>query len=411
MAGGERVVIIGAGQGGVQAAFALRDEGWQGAITVLGDEPEAPYQRPPLSKGYLLGKVDTDRVRLRAQNAYDTAQIDVIEGVSVVDIDRTGQTVGVSGGDRTPYDHLILATGASPRTLRLPGMDLPGVGVFRTRAHADALRQRLRPGVRLVVIGAGYIGLELAAAARELGADALVLERAPRVLARVAGPVIADHFQALHRAHGVEVRCNVDVLAFEGDEHVNRVRTADAVHPCDAVIVGVGVEPNTHLAQAAGLACDDGVVVDHDARTSDPAIFAIGDCARRPLVHYADETMRLESVHNALEQGKLAAAAICGADRPAVETPWFWSDQFDRKLQTAGVLRGFDAETVRGDPASDRFAVFYTRSGRLLAVDAVNSPADFLGAKPFITAQASIPAETLADPAQSLRQLASAMVG
>lgn len=403
------IVIVGAGHAGGWAAALLRQYGWKGPITLLGAEAVPPYQRPPLSKQWLKGEESWDNVLLRPEAFYATNHIALRLGVSASAIDRAAQTVTLSTGETLAYNHLILALGARARKLPIPGIDLAGVLELRTVADSDALRAALGPGKRIAVIGGGYIGLEAAASARALGADAVVIEREERVLARVACEALSSFFQDYHRAHGVEIVLGAAVEALEGEGgRVRGVRLSDGrLFSADVALIGVGAVPNCDLAQAAGLACEDGIVVDLAARTADPRVFAIGDCTRRPLPLY-DRMWRLESVPNALEQAKQAAAALCGRAPPAPEVPWFWSDQYDLRLQIAGLP--FDAaETViRGDPASARFAVFHLASdNRILAVEAVNCPPEFMAGRMMIGKRRQVPSDKLRDTSLSMKDLAA----
>jgi 3-phenylpropionate/trans-cinnamate dioxygenase ferredoxin reductase subunit len=400
------VVIVGGGQAAAQAAQSLRQGGYAGAITMLCAEPVAPYQRPPLSKKYLSGEMGIERVVFRPLEAWAAEGVDVRLGEAALSIDRDSRIVTSTHG-RHAYTHLVLATGSRVRTLPVPGGELSGVGYLRTTADVDGLRAAFAPGRRLVIIGGGYIGLEVAAVAAKAGLSVTLLEAQDRVLARVTAPVVSAFYESVHRAEGVDIRTTSIAAAIEGEGVVKAVRLKDgAVLPADLVLIGVGILPEQALAQAAGLACADGIEVDEDARTSDPAIFAIGDCARRPLFPYGGRG-RLESVHNAIEQGKLAAAAILGAPRPSLEAPWFWSDQYDLKLQTAGLFAGHDETVLRGDPEARRFAVFYLKKGVLIAVDAINSPAEFLASKPLISRGARLAPALLADTSTPMKQIAA----
>lgn len=404
----ERVVIVGAGQAGAQAAASLRQWGFAGAIALVGEEPVPPYERPPLSKDFLKGSLDRERLFLKTAAWYGANGVDLHSGTSATAVDRTRRVVTLADGRELPWDALVLATGSRPRPLRCEGAGLRGVFELRSIADADAIRPSLAPGARLVVVGAGYVGLEVAAVARTLGLEVTVLEAMDRVLARVAGPVVSEFFEEEHRAHGVDVRCKARLEAFEGDGALRAVRLAGGERiAADLAVVGVGILPCDELARACGLECDDGIVVDRDARTSDPSVFATGDCAKRPLVHYG-RSGRLESVHNAVEQGKLAAAAILGRARPNEDLPWFWSDQYDLKLQIAGLSSGHDRIVVRGEPASRKFAAFYLREGRLLAVDAVGMPMEFMGSRQLIPRGASPDPEALADPSVSMKSIVDA---
>ena len=399
-------IIVGAGHGGGTAAALLRQNGYADPIILIGEEPHPPYQRPPLSKGWLKGEVDGDGLLLRPSTWYAEANIDLRTSTRVVSIDRASRTVTLSTDEVLAYDKLIIATGARARRLVLPGSDLNGFLELRTIEDAEAIKDRIRPGFRLAVIGGGYVGLEVAASARKLGAEVDVLEREDRLLARVAGPVLSGFFQQVHEEQGVCFHFGVTVEGFEGlDGQVSGIRLAGAEPlACDAVLVGIGAIPNDDLAREAGLACDDGVVVDHQARTSDPDIFAIGDMTRRPLALYG-RSVRLESVPNALEQARQATASICGRPDPKPDVPWFWSDQYDLKLQIAGMP--FDADTilVRGDPATAKFAVFHLKGDQIQAVEAVNSPPEFMMGKQLIGNRKAVSREKLANTAISMKEV------
>ncbi|HTH58845.1 MAG TPA: FAD-dependent oxidoreductase [Paraburkholderia sp.] len=405
----DTVAIVGGGHAGGNAAALLRQYGYEGRIVLVTSEPVPPYHRPPLSKAYLKGEAGLDRLWLKPRSFYDDSRIELKLGVSALSIDRTGKTLALSDGSTLAYDALILATGSTPRVLPIAGHDLDGVLTLRSLADADLLRALAQPGAKFAVIGAGYIGLEAAAAARQLGHDVTVFEAASRVLARVAGETVSAFYENEHRAQGVDLRTGVSVDAFVGDGgRLTGVKLASGeIVPADFAVVGVGIVPAVSLAQQAGLACENGIDVDDDARTSDPAIFAIGDCAHRPLRHYG-RTGRLESVHNALEQAKLAASAITGKPRPACDVPWFWSDQYDLKLQTVGLGQGHDETVVRGDPAARRFAVYYLKDGALLAVDAVNAMPDFLCGKKLAGTGVKLDVAALRDPATDIGKFAAA---
>ncbi|MDX2275859.1 MAG: FAD-dependent oxidoreductase [Hyphomonadaceae bacterium] len=406
----KRVVIIGAGQGGGEVAQRLRQGGFEGDITLIGEEPVAPYQRPPLSKAYMAGTMSMDRLLLRPVSVYADENIALLTSVRAVWIDRANKRVRVEGGRELPYDALVLATGAKPRKLPLSGADLAGVNVFRTAADADAVRPYLKPGAKMVVIGAGYIGLEAAAVARKLELEVTVIEAAARPLARVTSPEIAGFFLDEHTAKGVRFCLGAQVALIKGTDHVTGVRLADGSDiEADVVIAGIGVTPEITLAQHCNLEIGDGIVTDRQCRTSDPSIFAIGDCASRPMVHYGNRMGRLESVHNAVEGGRIVAATILGQEKPYVEeTPWFWSDQYDLKLQIAGLFQGYDQVVVRGDPKARAFAACYYKEGRLIAVDAVNRPGEFLGVKTLIHGGRSIPADAIADASRPIKELVAA---
>jgi 3-phenylpropionate/trans-cinnamate dioxygenase ferredoxin reductase subunit len=401
-----RVVIIGAGQAGGEAALRLRHGGFAGEITLIGEEPYAPYQRPPLSKHYLMGELDAERLFLRPASYYAEEGVSFLAGVRAAWVDRTQKRVRVEGGREIPYDAVILATGTRPRKLQLAGADLAGVHVLRGIADVDAMRPAFTPGAQLIVVGAGYIGLEVAAVARKLGLEVTVIESAARPLARVTSPEVAGFFLDQHTAQGVRFALGAQPALIMGAERVTGMRLADGSElEADLVVAGIGVTPETSLAQHSGLKIEDGVLTDSSCRTADPSIFAIGDCARRPMSHYGGRLARLESVHNALEGAKIAAAHILGQPAPAEEAPWFWSDQYDLKLQIAGLFHGYDRIVMRGDMEKRAFAAFYYRGAHLLAVDAVNSPAEFLGAKQLIQLGLSPSPEILGDGAKPMKQI------
>lgn len=402
-----QAVIIGAGQAGAQGAQSLRAAGYRSRIVLLGEELAAPYQRPPLSKAYLQGTIATDRLALKPDAFYTQNDIDLRLGRRAVSIDRATARVETESGETIPYDRLLIATGAPPRKLNCPGTELSGVHYLRTIADCEGLRPVLATARRIVIVGAGYIGLEVAASARKAGREVTVLEAQSRVLQRVAGTDISAFFDTLHRAHGVDLRLNAMLAGFEGRGKIERaVLTSGERIDCDAVLIGVGAAPAIALAVEAGLAIDNGVATDEHAQTSDPAIFAAGDCASHPSRLYG-RRIRLESVPNAIEQAKVAGANMAGGDLVYDAVPWFWSDQYDVKLQTAGVAEGADAVITRGDPAVARFSVWSLQAGRVLAVDAVNDPASFLASKKIIAAKTPVDAKSLADPATDLKSLAS----
>jgi 3-phenylpropionate/trans-cinnamate dioxygenase ferredoxin reductase subunit len=409
IAGVNRVIIIGAGQGGGEAAQRLRTEGFAGEITLIGEERAPPYQRPPLSKTYLSGELDFTRLLLRPAEMYAKEQIALLTGVRAVWIDRANRRVRLEGGRELSYDALVLATGARPRKLPLSGADLAGVFSVRTVADIDAMRAEFVAGKKLIVVGAGYIGLEAAAVARKTGLDVTVVETAVRPLARVTSPEVAGFFLDEHTRHGVRFMLGAQPALIKGVERVTGVKLADGAElPADIVIAGIGVTPETSLAQHCALAVEDGVVTDRSCRTSDPSIFAIGDCARRPMAHYGERMQRLESVHNAVEGAKIVAGAILGKPPLAEEAPWFWSDQYDLKLQIAGLFQGYDRLAMRGDPKERAFAAFYYKSGKLIAVDAVNRPAEYLGAKMLIQKGLSVAPEILMDGSRPMKELVAA---
>ena len=403
------VVIVGGGHAGGTVAALLRQQGWLGPVVVLGDEPAAPYQRPPLSKAWLKGEVGIDGLLLRKAEFYDQQRIEVRTGVRVAAIDRAAAAVILADGKRVPYAALILATGTRPRPLPVPGAELPGVLSLRGMADADRLKAALSTARRMVVVGGGYIGLEVASVARMLGIGVTVVEREPRLLARVASPEIAAHYQALHQSHGVTLALSATVEAIEERAgRVGAVTLADGrCIDADLVLVGIGAIANTDLAETAGLLCRDGVVVDEACSTSDPTIHAIGAVTQRPLALYGRDG-RLESVQNALEQARQAASDLCGKPAPAREVPWFWSDQYDVKLQIAGLPYGAVSRVVRGDPAQGKFAVFHLAAdGVMQTVEAVNAPAEFMIGRQWIGQRRALSASRLADSALPVKDIAA----
>jgi 3-phenylpropionate/trans-cinnamate dioxygenase ferredoxin reductase subunit len=382
----ERVVIVGAGQAGAQVAVSLRQLGFAGEITLLGDEPHLPYQRPPLSKGYLSGEMALERTWLRSETYYAKHRIDLRVGARAARVLRSAKAVVCEGDRRLEYDALVICTGTAARRLPLPGVDLPGVFYLRTLADSDAIKVAIRPGAKAVIIGGGYIGLEVAASLRKLGAAVTVVEALERVMNRVVAPPVSAFFAAQHAQRGVEVVIGAAVSALEGDGRVARVVCADGrMFAADLVVIGIGAVPNDQLARNAGLEVANGIVVDDCGRTTDPAIFAAGDVTDHPNALFG-RRLRLESVHNAMEQAKAVARAIAGRPEPYADVPWFWSDQYDLKLQIAGVGDPDDELILRGDPASRAFSCLHLRGGRLAAIDCVNRGGDFLAAKKLIAA-------------------------
>jgi 3-phenylpropionate/trans-cinnamate dioxygenase ferredoxin reductase subunit len=405
----ERIIIVGGGQAAVQAVDTLRRKAFTGKIVLIGDEPWLPYQRPPLSKKYLAGALERDRLLLRPAHFYESHSIETRLGRRVEEISRREQRLRLDDGSSTAYDALLLATGSRPRPLAAPGTDLDGVHFLRTIADVARLRSEWMPGKRLVIVGGGYIGLEVAATARELGLEVTVLEMADRVMNRVVCPQISAFYQAEHARHGVRILCNSRVRALAaapGSKHVRAVATEDGEeHPADSVVLGCGALPADGLAVAAGLACENGVVVDDRCRTSDPLIYAAGDCTSHPSLRYG-RRLRLESVDNAFEQGTSAALNLLGQETAHDKVPWFWSDQYDLKLIIIGVGQGYDTVVMRGDPAAHSFSACYLRGGELISVDTVNSPKDQMAARKLIAARARPNLDKLADPAVPLKETA-----
>ena len=391
----QRIVIVGAGQAGAQAVATLRSEGCTGAITMIGDEAYAPYQRPPLSKAYLMGSLERPRLFLKPDAFYRESGCELLLNTSVRRIDRAAKTVELGAGRALPYDQLLLATGTRVRRIRCEGGHLPGIHYLRSIADVDGLSAVFAKGKRLAVVGGGYIGLEVAAVAVKHGLEVTVFEAMDRVMARAVSKPVSDFFEGVHRAAGVKLLLNTGVEAFMGKDHLEAVQAGGKTYAADIALVGIGVVPNMELAREAGLACEDGIVVDRNCVTNDPAIFAAGDCTWH--VGREGVPLRLESVQNAIDQAKHAAYAMVGKPRTYSEVPWFWSDQYDLKLQIAGLARQGDDIVVRGDPASRKFAAFHLRDGAVAAVESVNAAPEYLVGRKLIGEGTKVARERLAD--------------
>lgn len=404
----KRIVVIGGGQAAAQAIQSLRMGGYTGELTLVGEEPALPYQRPPLSKAYMKGEFAEERLYFKPAAWYADNNVELVLSTRAIAINRTHRKVELEHGGHLDYDALIIATGSRPRGLPIDGADLEHVYALRGLADVERIRPQMVAGRSILIVGAGYIGLEAAAVAQQMGLKTTVLEMAPRVLARVTSPVMSEFYETEHRRQGVDIRTETSLSKLEGKGGaVTAAQLSDGTKlDADIVLVGIGILPNQELAKDAGIACNNGILVDRDARTSDPRIFAAGDCASRPLVHFG-RAGRLESVHNAIEQGKLAAAAILGKPRPNEDCPWFWSDQYDLKLQIAGLSAGYDQIVVRGSPEDRKFAAFYLKNGTLIAVDAINSPPEFLASKKLIMSGAKLSAGILADTSISMKEIAT----
>lgn len=403
----DTIVIVGAGHASGQAAASLRQEGFEGKITLIGEEPYLPYQRPPLSKKFLAGELTIDRVYFKPPEFYDDAHVDVRLNSRVTTLDRGAKEVVTEDGSRISYDKLILTTGSRVRELRCPGSELAGIHYLRTIDDVEAIKGQFIAGKRMVIVGAGYVGLEVAAVAVKHGLEVSVLEMEERVLARVTSPEISQYFHDVHSEAGVNLLYGHGVSSFEGASRLERVTCGNGTSlDADLAIVGIGILPNVELAEEAGLDCDNGIKVDTHCRTSDPDIFAAGDCTQHPNEIY-DRRIRLESVHNALEQAKTAAASACGKDKPYVQVPWFWSDQYDLKLQMAGLNQGYDEVVLRGDPAGRKFAAFYLKAGQLIAVDAINAAPEYMMGRKLIGEKARVAPERLGDINISMKEVAS----
>ena len=402
------VVIIGGGQAGLQTADSLRIGGYTEGISVIADEPGLPYQRPPLSKDYLTPGKEPSTLPLRGQSFFREKEIDLRDGVGAAAVDCTAQTVTLTDGDTLSYRHLVFATGASNRVLRCPGSNLPGVHGLKTLADAQTLHRALAAARNVVVVGAGFIGLEFAAAARAHGCTVTVLEFAARPMGRALSPVMSDFFTAAHTENGVRLRLNEGIDHFEagpGGTLSTAVSSTGARYPADLAVVGIGVVPNDGLAAAAGLETNNGIVVDEVLRTADPSVLAVGDCANFPSQHMLGR-IRLESVQNATEQGRHAARTILGRQAPYNDLPWFWSTQGSHRLQIAGLSAPGDQYVVNGDPTSGRFSILCFREGQLAAVESVNSPADHMGARRLLAANHTPTPEEAGAPGFSLKSYA-----
>ena len=400
----EHIVIIGAGQAGCQALESLRKEGFAGPITMVGDEAYPPYQRPPLSKAYLLGAFERPRLFLKADNYYADNGCELILNATAKAIHRADRTVELTDGRTLSYDKLLLATGARVRRLKCPGAELPGIHYLKTIADVDGLQDVFQAGKRIAVVGGGYIGLEVAAVGAKRGLDVTVFEAMDRLMARAVSPQISAFYADEHKKAGVKLMLNTGVEAFGGDGKVQWVRAGEQTYQADIVLVGIGVIACDELAVAAGLAVQDGIVVDQNARTGDPHIWAAGDCTRH--VGREGHEIRLECVQNAIDQAKHAALAMTGNPKAYSEVPWFWSDQYDLKLQIAGLARPTDTLVLRGDPENRKFAIFHLRDGKVAAVEAVNAAPEYMIGKKLVAEGKAIDAAKLADISIPMKTLA-----
>ena len=400
----KHIVIIGAGQAAAQCAESLRRKGYDGALTLVGREAHLPYQRPPLSKKYLAGELGLDRMLLRHQSFFDEQNIQVRLGREAIAIDRAAQVVQLDDQSTLPYSELVLATGAAVRRLSLPGSEGAGIHYLRDLADADRLRAAIVPGQHAVIVGGGYIGLEVAATLRQQGMAVTVLEMADRVMNRAVAEPISRYYEAEHRSHGVDIRLGAQLQRFECDAegHVRFAITDQGPVPADLVVIGVGVTPNDALAREAGLACENGIVTDEYCRTDDPKIWAIGDCSNHPSQHYGMR-VRLESVDNAFEQAQTVAANLTGTPQVHHKVPWFWSDQYHHKLLIVELSQEHDHMILRGDPAAHSFSCCYLKAGELIAIDTVNMAKDQMAARKLIAARARPDPEKLRDITISLK--------
>ena len=376
------IVIIGAGQGAGQAAASLRQAKYEGDITLIGDEAYPPYQRPPLSKAYLSGELPIERVYVRAEKFYNDKNIDLKTSTRVESIDPQAKSVTTDSGETIAYEKLLIATGSRPRKLSITGSDLQGIHYLRTISDVDAIRESMSTARNIVIVGGGYIGLEVASVAVTSGLNVTVMEMEDRILQRVTTPEMSAYYHNLHTSRGLNILTNSTVIGFTGTDKINCVLCKNAAGeesaiPADLVIVGIGIIPNIELADVAGVDCDNGIVVDDHCRTSMQDIFAIGDCCNHPNP-ILDRRLRLESVPNAMEQARVAVANMLGDDKVYAAVPWFWSDQYELKLQMVGFSADGDTQVVRGDMETNQFAVFYLKNNAVVAVDAVNSPKEFM---------------------------------
>ena len=396
------MVIIGAGHAAGQAAASLRQEKYTGPITIIGDEAHLPYQRPPLSKAYLSGSQEVERVYLRAEKFYQEKEIDLKLSTRATAIDPDAKAVELEDGSKIDYDKLLISTGSRPRLLSIPGSDLGGIHYLRTIDDVDGIRADMHEGANLVIVGGGYIGLEVAAVGVEQGLNVHVLEMEDRILQRVTTPTMSKYYDELHRGRGVQIHTNTGVTGFSGDAKVQKVMCGDTEFAADMVIVGIGIVPNIELAEAAGIICDNGIVVDDHCQTSNPDIYAAGDCTNHPNA-LLDRRLRLESVPNAMDQARTSASNMLGGDKSYAAIPWFWSDQYELKLQMVGFSADGNREVMRGDMASNQFAVFYLKDNTVVAADTVNSPKEFMLCKQLVGKEADT--AVLADSTSDLKSL------
>ncbi len=401
------IVIVGTGHGGAQAAIALRQHGFAGSILMVGRDSMPPYERPPLSKDYLAGEKPFERLLIRPPQFWAERGIELLLDTNVRALDPAAKALTLSGGDTLSYETLVWAAGGDPRRLSCPGALLQGIYAIRDRADSESIAAALAAGARrAVVVGGGYIGLETAAVLTKLGCEVVLLEMLDRVLARVAGEDLSRFYEAEHRAHGVDIRLGAEVEAVEGEDRVTGVRlTSGETIPCDLVVVGIGIVPSVGPLIAAGAAGANGVDVDQFCRTSLPEVYAIGDCAAHANPWAGGAVIRLESVQNANDMANTAAKAICGDPQPYDAVPWFWSNQYDLRLQTVGLSLGHDATVLRGDPATRSFSVVYLKGGQVVALDCVNRTKDYAQGRKLVEARATIAPELLLDAETPLKEL------
>lgn len=401
----ETVVIIGAGQAGGDMTTALRQQGFEGRIVLIGEEPALPYRRPPLSKAYLSGEMSEAQLYIKPASTYEKQNVDVKTGVRVESIDRAAHTVTLDTGEVIEYTKLAFCTGGHARRLPLAGAEKPNVHYVRTIADIERLKAQFQPGKRLLIIGGGYIGLEAAAVGIKKELNVTLVEALPRLLARVTGPELSEYYYGVHSAKGVDIKLGAGVEALEGGDTVETVVLADGTRlQADVIIVGIGLIPNTELAEAVGLDVDNGILVDLQCRSSDPDIFAAGDCANHDH-GFLLRRIRLESVPNASEGARVIAATICGKEAQHNGAPWFWSDQYDLKLQMVGINQGYEEVVIRGSMEDNNFSAFYLANGVIISADTVNRPKDFMIAKKLVAGRVKSDAATLSDETVDLKSL------
>lgn len=401
-------VIVGASHAAAQLVASLRQLGWTGAITLVGEETLLPYQRPPLSKAFLSGELEESKLLIRPIAAYEKLNVELKLGVQVLDIDRVKKHLSLSNGETLPYDKLVLTTGARPRVLPIQGAKLPQVHYLRNSQDSNNIRQQLKTGSKVVIIGGGYIGLETAASLNKLGAKVTVLEGGERILQRVTAPEVSNFYKQKHQDQGVDIHSNIQLEYIKGDNKVEAVVCAtNQVFAADMVIIGIGVVPNIELAKEAGLTTDNGIVVDEQGRSSDYDIFSAGDCCSYPHPKL-EKQVRLESVPSANDSARVIASTLCNKPLPTIEHPWFWSDQYDIKLQIAGVNTGYDQHIVRGEPSKENFSVWYFKDGMHIATDCINRPKDFMAAKQLLKLEAHFDKEQLKDDELDLKSIIDA---
>ncbi|MGK0297107.1 MAG: 3-phenylpropionate/trans-cinnamate dioxygenase ferredoxin reductase subunit [Gammaproteobacteria bacterium] len=401
-------VVIGASHAAASFVTGLRQDGWEGKIQVIGDEPYIPYHRPPLSKDLLAGKKNLEDIFIRPQEVYIKADVEFLLGVRAEEIDANNHQITLANGNRIHYDKLALTVGSRVRKISMPRDDLPGICYLRDYNDVLQIKSFVKPGGKAVIIGGGYIGLEAAAVLNKLGMHVTVLEMMSRVLERVTAPEISEFYTRIHTEEGVDIRCEIGATGFEGNENITRVLcNNNTSFDADLVIVGIGIIPNIELAQNAGLNVENGIVVDEYAKTSDPDIVSAGDCTSHYNAIY-DRWIRLESVQNASDQARVAASTIAGKEKTYNALPWFWSDQYDVKLQIAGLSQGYDEIIIRGDRTANRtFAAFYLKDGKIIAVDALNKAPEFMMGKRLILDKVVVDKNKLADDKINIRELAS----